>query len=125
MENFGKNIKIKSKKKVVNEKDIFVDIINILDSCNKRTEVLENDFMLNISAYEEPFYLIIENLLFTKYGDWQTNIILWWVYDRLDDKGNLLPIHLNTHTDKEDKEEDVIVKTPEQLWDLLKQIEKQ
>ena len=124
MKNFGKNIKIKSKKKTVNEKDTFINIINILDSCNKRTETLENDFMLGMGLYDEPFYLIIENLLFLKYGEWQTDIILWWVYDRFDEEGTLLPIHLNTHTESKDKEEEVIIETTEQLWDLLKQIEK-
>lgn len=122
MKNFGKNVNIKSKKKKeLSEKEIFIEIISLLDDCFERSSELEQH-ALNITSYEEPFYIMIENLLFIKYGEWKTDIILWWVYNRFDEEGNVVAIKLNDHI--EDKQEEVIVETTEQLWDFLKRIDK-
>lgn len=122
MKNFGKNVNIESKQKGLSEKDIFVDIINILDSCWNRTNKLGEEFGLDITSYDEPFYIMIENLLYVKYGEWKTDIILWWVYDRFDEENNLIPIQLNDHDEK--TEESVLVETSEDLWNFLKRIDK-
>ncbi len=122
MKNFGKNLKIQPKKRVLNEKDTFIDLIDIFDNCNNRTEELEGNFMFAISSYDEPFYIMIENLFLLHYGEWKTDIILWWIYDRFDEEGKISPIKFNDHD--ENSQEDVIVETPEQLWNFLKRIEK-
>lgn len=122
MKNFGKNVNIKSKKKKeLSEKETFIEIISLLDECFERSAELEQH-ALNITSYEEPFYIMIENLLFVKYGEWKTDVILWWVYNRFDEEGNVVAIKLNDHI--EDKQEEVIVETTEQLWDFLKRIDK-
>jgi hypothetical protein len=121
MKNFGKNVNIKSKKKKeLSEKEIFTEIISLLDDCFERSSELEQS-ELNITSYEEPFYIMIENLLFIKYGEWKTDIILWWVYNRYNEEGEVMPIKLNDHV--EDKEEEVLIETSEQLWDFLKRID--
>jgi hypothetical protein len=122
MKNFGKNLKVQPKKKGVNEKEMFIDIINVFDECNQRTEDLEETYMMGISNYDEAFYIMIENLLYIHYGEWKTDIILWWVYDRFGPEGEIMPIELNDH-DTNTKEE-VVVETAEQLWSLLKRIDK-
>jgi hypothetical protein len=122
MKNFGKNIKVNQKKKEASEKEMFVDLVNLFDECNKRTEALEQTFLLGISTYEEPLFIVIENLLIMHYGEWKAEIVLWWVYDRYDEEGNLLPIELNFQD--ENKQENIIVETVEQLWDLIKKIDK-
>ena len=122
MKNFGKNVNIKPKKqKGLSEKEIFVEIISLLDDCFTRSASLEQH-NLNITSYEEPFYIIIENLMYMKYGEWKTDIILWWVYDRYNEEGDVSPIEINDHV--EGKKEEVLVETPEQLWDFLKRIDK-
>ena len=122
MKNFGKNVNIKSKKKKeLSEKEIFTDIISLLDDCFSRSASLEQH-NLNITSYEEPFYIIIENLMYMKYGEWKTDIILWWVYDRYNEEGEVMPIKLNDHV--ENKEEEVMIETTEQLWEFLKRIDK-
>jgi hypothetical protein len=121
MKNFGKNVNIKSKKKKeLSEKEIFIDIISLLDECFERSSTLE-EHTLNITSYEEPFYIMIENLLFIKYGEWKTDIVLWWVYNRYDEEGNVVAIKLNDHDNE--TEENVIVETTEQLWEFLKRID--
>jgi hypothetical protein len=122
MKNFGKNLKIQSKKRVLDEKDTFIDLIDIFDNCNTRTEELEGNFMFAISSYDEPFYIMIENLFLLYYGEWKTDIILWWIYDRFDDEGKISPIEFNDHDT--DSKEEILVETPEQLWNFLKRIDK-
>ena len=122
MKNFGKNLKVQPKKKGVSERELFIDIINVFDECNQRTEDLEETYMMGISNYDEAFYLMIENLLYIHYGEWKTDIILWWVYDRFGPEGEIMAIELNDHDSN--SKESVVVETAEQLWSLLKRIDK-
>ena len=122
MKNFGKNVNIKSKQKGLSEKDIFINVVDILDNCWTRTSVLGDEFSMDMSSYDEPFYLMIENLFYIKYGEWKTDIILWWAYNRFDENEELMSIKLNDHVEK--VEEEVFVETPEELWEFLKRIDK-
>jgi len=122
MKNFGKNLKVEPKKKGLSEKELFIDIISVFDECNQRTEDLEETYMMGISNYDEAFYLMIENLLYIHYGEWKTDIILWWVYDRFGPEGEIMAIELNDHDSN--SAESVIVETAEQLWSFLKRIDK-
>jgi hypothetical protein len=119
---FGKHLNIKSRTKNPTEKDLFVEIINLLDECWIRSNVIEGQFGLGITNYEEPFYIVAENLIYMHYGDWQGDIILWWLFERLDEEGSLLPINLNDHDKK--LEEEVFIETVEELWYFIKKIEK-
>jgi hypothetical protein len=119
---FGKHLNIKSRTKNPTEKDLFVEIINLLDECWFRSNVIEGQFGLGITNYEEPFYIVAENLIYMHYGDWQGDIILWWLFERLDEEGSLLPINLNDHDKK--LEEEVFIETVEELWHFIKKIEK-
>ena len=123
MKHFGKNVNIKSKKKkILSEKETLIDIILLLDECFVRSSLLEQN-NLNIMAYEESFYLMIENLLYLKYGDNKTDIILWWVYDRFDEEGEIKPIKILSKEDNAKKE--IVIQTAEQLYEFLKQIDNQ
>jgi hypothetical protein len=123
MKHFGKNVNIKSKKKkVLSEKETLIDIIILLEECFVRSSLLEQN-NLNIMNYEESFYIMIENLLYLKYGEHKTDIILWWIYDRFDEEGELKPIKLISKEDSSEKE--ITIQTAEQLWDFLKQIDNQ
>ncbi len=122
MKNFGKNVNIKPKKqKGLSEKEIFTDIVSLLDECFSRSASLEQH-NLNITTYDEPFYIMIENLMFLKYGEWKTDIILWWVYNRYNEEGEIMPIKLNDHV--ENVEEEVMIENADQLWEFLKRIDK-
>lgn len=123
MKNFGKNVNIKSKKKkAISEKETLIDIILLLDECFARSSLLEQN-NLNIMNYEESFYVMIENLLYLKYGENKTDIILWWVYDRFDEEGEVKPIKILSKEDNEKKE--IMIQTAEQLYEFLKQIDNQ
>lgn len=122
MKNFGKNVSIKPKQKGLNEKDIFLEMIDLLSDCWERSGQLITEWGFDPSTYDEPFYLIIENLFYIKYGEWKTDIILWWAYSRFNEEGELMPITLNDHIEK--TEEEVFIETPADLWEFLKRIDK-
>jgi hypothetical protein len=119
---FGKHLNIKSRTKNPTEKDLFVEIIGLLDECWTRSNVIEGQFGLGITNYEEPLYIVAENLIYMHYGDWQGDIILWWLFERLDEDGSLLPINLNDHN--KEIEEEVFIETVEELWNFIKKIER-
>jgi hypothetical protein len=119
---FGKHLNIKSRTKNPTEKDLFVEIIGLLDECWTRSNVIEGQFGLGITNYEEPFYIVVENLIYMHYGEWQGDITLWWLFERLDEDGSLLPINLNDYNKK--IEEEVFIETAEELWDFIKKIER-
>jgi hypothetical protein len=119
---FGKHLNIKSRTKNPTEKDLFVEIIGLLDECWTRSNVIEGQFGLGITNYEEPFYIVAENLIYMHYGEWQGDITLWWLFERLDEDGSLLPINLNDYNKK--IEEEVFIETAEELWDFIKKIER-
>ena len=124
MNPFGKNINIKRRNDEPSEKEVFLDIVQLVDDCWKRSNFVEGEINMGISSYEEPFYLAIENLIFLHYGEWKGHMILWWLFERFDEEGELLPIEVTFHANKENTEpEEHLVENPEQLWDLLKKIE--
>jgi hypothetical protein len=119
---FGKHLNIKSRTKDPTEKDLFIEIVGLLDECWTRSNVIEGQFGLGITNYEEPFYIVAENLIYIHYGEWQGDITLWWLFERLDEDGSLLPINLNDHN--KEIEEEVFIETAEELWDFIKKIER-
>jgi hypothetical protein len=118
---FGKHLNIKSRTKDPTDKDLFTEIMGLVDECWIRSNVIENEFGLGVSDYEEPFYIVIENLIYMHYGEWKGDIMLWWLFERFDEDGSVLPINLNDHA--KETEEEVFIETVEELWEFIKKIE--
>jgi len=119
---FGKHLNIKSRTKNPTDKDLFTEVVELVDECWIRSNVIENEFGLGISDYEEPFYLVIENLIYMHYGEWKGDIMLWWLFERFDEDGSVLPININDHI--KETEEEVFIETVEELWEFIKKLEK-
>jgi len=118
---FGKHLNIKSRTKNPTDKDLFVEVVGLVNECWIRSSVIEGEFGLGISNYEEPFYLVIENLIYMHYGEWKGDIVLWWLFERFDEDGSVLPINLNDHV--KETEEEIFIETVEELWEFIKRIE--
>jgi hypothetical protein len=119
LSNFGKKFNIKKNtknEKTYTEVDIFTNIVSTLEKCWAKSNNVYNIFRVNLLEYEEDYFQVIENLLLIKYGDWKTEIILWYIYGRKDIKGNPQPLILQT-----DNEEPipVMLTTPLELWKFL------
>ena len=124
LNNFGKNLKLKKrpdKQPQLSEKEIFVDAVTLLCDCWNTSNEAYNKFKLNLLEYEERYYQAIEGFILLKYGLWKTEIILWYVFAREDEEGNIAPLLIQI---KDKPDEEVILKSPTELWDLLERLEK-
>jgi len=124
LDNLGKQFRFSRRVTVkpvdmLSDKEMFVDIVSRLDEVWIKSNKVFEKFKINLLEYEEDYFCLIEDLLLMKYGSWKTEIILWYVYGRIDNNKEIHPLSLNL----EGNEEKVIVKTPSQLWDLLNRIE--
>ena len=125
LNNFGKRLKLvkrTKKTKQVTEDELFVELVGTMDHCWERSNKLYEVFGLNTLEYEESYYQIIEDLMLIKYGNWKTEIILWYVFGRKDEEGNIHPLVVQ-HTGEEDEE--VVLNTPLELWNFLAKVEEQ
>jgi hypothetical protein len=125
LNNFGKRLKLikrTKKAKEISELDLFVESVGMMDHCWERSNNLYEVFGLNTLEYEESYYQIIEDLLLIKYGYWKTEIILWYVFGRKDEEGEIHPLVVQ-HVGGEDEE--VVIATPLELWNFLAKIEEQ
>jgi hypothetical protein len=119
LNNFGK-LKI-SRRNKSQEKELFVETVLLLEHCWLKTNFLHEEVKIDLWNYEENYYKVIENLIFMKYHESIANLILWYVYDRFDADGKILGIEL-TLPGKEKKTH--ILKTPNDLWNIVEKINK-
>ena len=121
LKDFGKNLNLKQKQSVSNNtKQFFIDIVTLFDGVYQRTIEMDG-FGINMETYDDGLYILIENLILKTYGEWKTELILWYIYDRFNENEELMPLTLQ---EEEQDEEEIFVETPEQLWDLIKKIDK-
>ena len=108
--------KLPSKKS--RERDLFCEILQNLQFVNARTMGMKHDYKVNMMEYDDPFYVVIENLFKLHYTQEQRNLINWWLYDKFLPSGEVLIL-----TNKE-TEEIIPSDTPQDIWDLLQDYEK-
>jgi len=125
LNNFGKDFKItqrEDKDKVLSEEEMFVEIITKLDFCWNKSNKIYELFKISLLEYEEDYFQLIENLILLKYGEWKTEIILWYIFGRIDMDGKLHPLLMQDEDINEEVE--IFIKTPSELWDFLDKLEK-
>jgi hypothetical protein len=122
----GKQLKLTKRKapnKKSTDKETFIDLVSRLENGWNDSNDLYIKFKINLSEYEENFFSLIEDLILLHFGDWKTEIILWYIYGRIDEDGNIFSLMVS-HKDKKEQEE-VIINNPSQLWDFLVRLEKE
>lgn len=120
---FGKNLIIKDRNKVTtNYKQTFIDLVDNFSMTHQRSLKVEQEYGLKLEAYDGLFYILIENLFFAYYGEWQGELILWYVYDRLDDEENDIPMIVFDEITGE--EEEVNIKDTSDLYSFIQNVKK-
>lgn len=123
LNNFGKNLKFNKrsskKEKIVTEKEMFIETIEMFQGVWERSNATYEAFQINLLEYEEKYYQIIENLFLMKYGLWKTEIILWYIFARLDTDGSVAPLLIQTEGKPD---EEVTLNNSEELWKLLERL---
>ena len=105
--------KLPSKKSL--EKKVFCEILQNLQFVNGRTMGMKHDYKVNMMDYDDPFYVIIENMFKLHYTQEQRNVINWWLYDKFLPSGETLML---TH---KETEEVIPSETPEDIWELIQE----
>ena len=121
--NFGNKLRLaKTAKSKENEaKLVFVSIVTQLEACWIRTNFLHTQLNVDFWNYEEHFYHIIEDLIYLHFEEWKAELILWYVYDRIDGEGKILDLEITAEGKPPKKYK---LKTPEELWKLIEKIDK-
>jgi len=122
---FGKHLQIKDKNKStinVSDKQMFMDLVDTFNMAHQRSLAVEQEHGLKLEKYDGLFFLLIENLFYHHYGEWQTELILWYVYDRLDDEGNAIPMLV--FDEMTGDEEELNIKDTSDLYKFIQTVKK-
>lgn len=93
----------------------FEELILTLERLDNRTCLLNEEFVLDLTKFEESYYIVINNLLELLYTEDICNLIKFYVYGRLDDEGKVRPL-----IDNEGGE--IVLNNPSELYNLIQQI---
>lgn len=115
---FGFDVETKRvrKSQITIRRELFISIIESLESLMTRSDLLFGEYRLDFTIYNEPFFNIIDDLLYLNFGTAGCELVDFYLYKRenidgsenmlVDDEGNQVPLD-----------------TPEDLWNLLKNID--
>jgi hypothetical protein len=126
LSNLGKQLKLSKrgavaeKKTPKSEKEIFIDLISRMETSWNESAQLYEKFKINLLEYEERYFSLLEDMVYYLYEDWEAEIMLWYVYGRIDEEGNLYSLVLNTDNEKKE----IIINNPTQLWDFIVMLKK-
>ena len=111
----GTDTFLKRKKK--SEDDInrerFEKIITTLEEVEVRSIILGEDLKLDFTDYDEKFYLVIDTLFHMHFGKEATELIFFYLYDRINPDGTANGL-------QNDEGEVIELTSPTDLWYLLK-----
>lgn len=109
---------IQPSKEIMTRK-IFVETIQELRKIEDRTDFLQSEIGMDVQAYENSFFLVIENLMKLAFNKEQLALIQLYLYQLVPDKD-----WDGTITIEKEKQEAIVnFKTPEDVWDVIKKFD--
>ena len=96
------------------EKKVFIRTIKKLEEIIKKEEKMIKTG-IDITNFVDPYMVVIENLILLSFGDAMSHLILWYLYDRKDKKGKLVPF-------KDNAGEEHFIKDEEELWRYIRKL---
>ena len=97
-------------------KKLFTEILSSLKKIEDRRDFMQDEIGMDMTAYEEQFFSVIENLMKMCFNAEQLSLIQMYLYQLVPDKEWDGTITLST---KNKKEEIVAFKTPEEVWEVV------
>ena len=97
------------------KKELFTAMINTLEEIRVRQALMYADLSLDFSTYDEKFFSTIDMLLHMNFGAKCSDVIAFYLYDRLNADGTVNPLVING-------KHEVILNNPYELWNLLCQV---
>jgi hypothetical protein len=94
------------------EETVFTTFITKMEESYIVETKVYDESGIELTQITDPLWFVLENTFKLLYGIEATDLILWYIYDRFDSEGKLIPIP--------DEEEELILKTTSDLWDYIK-----
>ena len=113
----GADTVLKRRKKTEDDinRDTFEKIIITLEQANVRSSIIGGEFKLDFTSYDETFYEIIDNLILMQFGKEASEVIFFYVYERINPDG--------TVNELADQDNNVVaLNNPTDLWMLVNHI---
>ena len=113
-------IKTKQPDKESMNKKLFVEVIDALRKIDDRRDFMVTEMGIDVTAYEDQFFQVIENLMKMHFNKEQLALIQMYLYQLVPDKDwdGTITVEMNK------KEEVVDFKTADDVWTLLKKFDK-
>ena len=96
-------------------RELFNQIIISLEQANTRSFLLSSDFNLDLTKYDDVFYEAIDNLIKLHFGKEASELIFFYLYDRIDPEGNIQVL-------VGPQGNEILLQNPDDLWMLLQVI---
>ena len=108
-------VKRRKKTKEETQREVFLTTIPLLEHILNRGIMLESDYGFNTIMYDEPFYQIIDSLIYMHFDEDAADLIMFYLYERVNPDGTF-----NSVTDVNGDE--FPLDNAEDLWILVQQI---
>lgn len=112
-------IKKKKQNKNLRKKTLFISLISQYETALIKSTKLQAEFNIDLFDYEEPYFEIIDKLMLLMWGGDVYEIVTFYLYERFNLDGSLNCI---IETDENGNDIEIILKTPEDLYNYLIQI---
>ena len=107
------SIKRKNKKSFDQKRDLFINVVNQFEAAITKSYLLEKDYKIDMSKYEENFYQIIDSLILLSFGKDVYELLSFYFYERYNPDGSENGLII------EETDEEIFVKDAMELWDLI------
>jgi len=109
---------------IVNKK-LFIEAIEQLKKIEDRRSFMEEEIGMDMTAYEDSFFRVIENLMKIAFNKQQLDLIRLYLYDLLPDKSWDGTITIEeTHSSGKLVTKTVNFKSASDVWNVIKKYEK-
>ena len=108
-------IKVKSPTKETMNRKLFIEVLKQMRQIEERRDFMQEEIGMDMTAYEDQFFSVIENLMKMHFSKEQLALIQMYLYQLVPDKEWDGTITI----EKNKKEEVVPFKKPEDVWNVI------
>ena len=109
------SIKRKNKTTFFKKKDLFINIVNHYEAAITKSYLLEKDFKIDTSKYEENFHQVIDSFILLSFGKEVYQLLSFYFYERINPDGSVNKLVLPN-------EEELDISNAEEVWSLIVKI---
>ena len=103
------------------KKSLFLNIIKKLKEIEERRDFMQEEIGLDMTSYEDKFFIVIEDLFKLSFNKPQISLIQAYIYEatRPEDWNGTVTLEVSKNNTKT-----YDLKTPEQLWSVIQILSK-